>query len=63
MKWLLARVLAGLTIAGLCWWLLYAGWPELAVGGLLFAVLGGVVTRPGRVRKFRPDTWRPAVRG
>ncbi len=61
MKWLLARILAGLTLAGLCWWLVWSGWPELAVGGLLFAALGGVVARPGKAKRFRPDTWRREV--
>ena len=59
---LLWRVLAALAILALCAALIYAGLPELAAGGLVFAVLGGVVARPRREQKFRPETWKPASR-
>lgn len=57
----IVRILAALIIAALLWWLVSAGLWDFALLGLLFAALGGVIVRPKRERRFRPDTWRREV--
>lgn len=54
----LLRALALLAILALTWWLLAAGLWQVAALCLLAALLGGVVARPGKAPRFRPDTWR-----
>lgn len=59
MKWFFVRALAGVALLALCWLVLAAsGYIEIVLLMLLAAFLGGVVVRPARERRFRPDTWR-----
>lgn len=56
------RVLAGIALAGLLYWLIvYLGLWDVAVLVLIGAGLGGVIARPKPPPRFKPDTWRRAA--
>lgn len=51
------RVLAGLALAVLVWWVVAAGYWEIAALVLLGAGLGAVIARPKRPPGYRPVYW------